>query len=131
MPSVLFVFLLAPRSPPVNVKVVVDSSTEISVVWDPVPKELRKGKIISYLLIVDDDHSPICKENRPPNHPKEDPICVKEIEVKNVDEDKSVKVPVVRLRKFTTYNVSVTASTSAGSSRPSNVINVTTDQDGK
>lgn len=123
MPSVLFVFLLAPSSPPVNVSVVVHNSTAISVAWDPVPKEHRNGKIISYLLILD--------ENGLQNHPKKDPICGEEIEVNVVDEDESENVTVDRLRKFTTYNVSVTANTSAGSSRPSDVINVKTGQDGK
>ncbi|XP_074627585.1 protein sidekick-like isoform X3 [Acropora palmata] len=111
----------APSSPPVNVSVVVHNSTAISVAWDPVPKEHRNGKIISYLLILD--------ENGLQNHPKKDPICGEENEVNVVDEDESENVTVDRLRKFTTYNVSVTANTSAGSSRPSDVINVTTSQD--
>lgn len=57
--AVLFVFLLAPSSPPVNVTVVAHNSTTISVAWQPVPKEYRNGKIIGYWLIIYDNYGSI------------------------------------------------------------------------
>ena len=156
--AVLFIFLLAPSSPPVNVTAFAHNSTTISVAWLPVPKEHRNGKIISYWLIIYDDYNDsICdayvevndgEEHKSQNFSKEhrnvtifsyrpiiggnhDYICGTDIEVHDGEEDKAENVTVTRLRKFTTYWVHVGASTSAGSSNGSVGIGVKTREDGE
>ena len=147
--AVLFVFLLAPSSPPVNVTAVAHNSTTISVAWQPVPKENRNGKIIGYWLIIHDIHSSVWEfldrnefYDALEKHPnaticwsafKDDygHICVAYIKVDDGEEDQAQNVTFTRLRKFTTYWIKVGAENNADSSMPSKIIEKKTGQDGK
>lgn len=151
--AVLFVFLLAPSSPPVNVTVVAHDSTTISVAWQPVPKEYRNGKIIGYLSFIDDNNISIAElldsnevqkfynaSQKLPNgtivscwstDDKNAHICGAYIKLDDGKEDQAQNVTFTRLRKFTTYWVHVGAETSAGYSISNGIIEVTTGEDGK
>ena len=143
--AVLFVFLLAPSSPPVNVTAVAHNSTTISVAWQPVPKEYRNGKIIGYWLIIHDNHSSLEKFYKASEkHANDtiircwstfdgnyDHICDEYVEVDDGKEDQAQNVTFTRLRKFTTYWIEVEAETSAGFSMPSDSIHVRTSEAGK
>ena len=152
--AVLFVFHLAPSSPPVNVTAVPQNSTKISVAWQPVPKKNRNGKIIGYWLIIDDTNSSIRQLLRRKEvknfldalekHPNgtittcwlilDDDyghICGAYIKVDDGKEDEAQNVIFTGLRKFTPYWVHVGARTSAGYSISSGSIEVKTGEAGR
>lgn len=151
--AVLFVFHLAPSSPP-NVTAVAHNSTTLIVAWQPVPKECRNGKIIGYWSITGDTNSSIrqlldrneVKEaydtlGRHPNgtfttcwltlHDYYGHICGAYIKVDDGKEDEAQNVTFTGLRKFTPYWVHVGARTSAGYSISSGSIEVTTGEAGR
>lgn len=152
--AVLFVFLLAPSSAPVNVTAVAHNSTTISVAWQPVPKKKRNGKIIGYWLIIDDTNSSIRQllyRNDVTNfsdalkkHPNgtiiscrltldddDGQFCGVYIKVDDGKEDQAQNVTFTGLRKFTPYWVHVGARTSAGYSISNGSIEVTTGEAGR
>ena len=112
----LFMFFLAPSSPPVNITVGAHNSTAIYVAWLPVPKEHRNGIIIAYRLDLNSgsSHTP-----------------GKDIILTYGGEDEPQNVTFLGLHKFTEYTVRVTAKTSVGNSEASQGITVKTHQDGK
>ena len=88
-----------------------DSSTSISVTWESIPEEHRRGVIIKYT------------------------VTITEADTGNVTTaeadgwNNSIKID--GLKKYTLYNVTVSASTSKGTSIESNVSQIRTDEDGK
>ena len=151
--AVLFVFHLAPSSPP-NVTAVAHNSTTISVAWQPVPKKKRNGKIIGYWLIIDATNSSIRQllsrseaknfSDALEKHPNgtiiacwlilDDDyghVCGAYIKVDDGKEDKAQNDTFTGLRKFTPYWVHVGARTSAGYSIPNGSIEVTTGEAGR
>lgn len=152
--AVLFVFLLVPSSPPVNVTAVAHNSTTIIVAWQPVPKKNRNGKIIGYWLIIDNTNSSIKQLlgrsdtqkvsyalEKPPNgtitscwltvDDVDGHICGAYVKVDDGKEDQAQNFTFTGLRKFTPYWVHVGAQTSAGYLISNDSIEVTTGEAGR
>ena len=51
---------LAPDGPPLNVKVTAESSSSLSVTWEPPEKDKRNGEIISYTVCVSREENKPC-----------------------------------------------------------------------
>ena len=52
----------APEGPPLNVKVIAESSSSLSVTWELPEKDKRNGKIISYTVCVSHEENKTCFE---------------------------------------------------------------------
>ena len=101
---------LVPTSPPLNVSGTSERSTSITLSWDEVPKQHRRGEIIGYQLkIVEQDGGNVTQYNTTTN--------------------RSLTIP--GLKKFTFYNITVSARTSKGISNESQVFQIRTAEDGK
>jgi len=106
----LFAYLfLVPTSPPLNVRGTNESSTNITLSWDAVPIEHQRGEIIGYVVRV--------------------------VEQGGVNETKynatNRSITIRDLKKFTFYNIRVSARTSKGISNYSTVFEIRTAEDGK
>ena len=84
---------LVPEGPPLNVKVTAESSSSLSVTWEPPEKDERNGKIISYTVCVS------LEENKP---------CF----IERTTEENTLVIS--NLNPSTKYYVHVLASTKVG-----------------
>ena len=50
----------APEGPPLNFKVTAESSSSLSVTWEPPEKDKRNGKIVSYTVCVSHEENKPC-----------------------------------------------------------------------
>ena len=87
-----FIFL-APDGPPLNVKVTAESSSSLSVTWEPPAKDKRNGEIVNYSVCVS------LEENK---------SCI----IKNTTDEKTLTIN--KLNVSTKYYVRVLASTKVG-----------------
>ena len=104
-------YFSAPSAAPVDVQGHNKSSTSIQVQWGNVPAADQNGFILSYIVTykVLPDGSPLTKEVSAP----------------------TVQATLIGLNKYTTYSITVSASTSKGVGPTSEHIIVVTDQDSK
>ena len=109
--------LLVPSLPPLNLRNVSVSSTEIQLRWEHVPPEAHNGILTQYEVryeSLNEFNEPI-----PPG-----------IMNKNVTPTTS-NTTLTNLEEYVTYNISIRAYTGAGPSRYSDPIDVMTLEDGK
>ena len=83
----------APEGPPLNVKVTAESSSSLSVTWEPPEKDKRNGEIVCYSVCVSHE------ENKP---------CF----IERTTEEKTLAIN--SLNPSTKYYVRVLASTTVG-----------------
>ena len=55
-------WFLAPEGPPLNVKVTAESSSSISVTWEPPKKDKRNGMIVNYTVCISHEECKPCFE---------------------------------------------------------------------
>ena len=55
-----FVWFLAPDGPPQNVQVTAESSSSLSVTWEPPEKDKRNGMIVNYTVCISHEESQPC-----------------------------------------------------------------------
>ena len=91
--SELFDLILAPEGPPQNVKVTAESSSSLSVTWEPPEENQRNGEIVNYTVCISHE------ENKP---------CIEEYTI----EEKMIVIE--NLNASTKYYVRVLASTKVG-----------------
>lgn len=101
--------LIVPTSPPLHVNGTRESSTSITLSWDAVPTKHQRGRIIGYVVKV----------------VEHDGINVTQYNATNRS------LTIVGLKKFTFYNITVSARTSKGISNDSTVFRIQTAEDGK
>ena len=58
---------LAPDGPPLNIKVTSESSSSLSVTWEPPEKDKRNGEIINYTVCVSHEENKPCFIERTTN----------------------------------------------------------------
>ena len=104
--------LLVPSHPPVHVRAVNQSSTSITVSWNRVPKGHRRGKIIAYIVKITD-------------------LSTGNYTVEEYLNNRTRNVTIHNLKKYTFYEITVSAKTSKGASDPSASYPVQTAEDGK
>lgn len=100
--------LLAPSSAPHQVEAVVGSSTEIHVSWEQLPKSQRNGIVTHYTVYYRSDES--------------------DDEEMNYNDVETTSLLLRHLTPYTTYGLSVSASTNVGEGPLSDVVTVTTDE---
>ena len=104
--------VVVPNAPPPNVKGKTVTSTEIFVQWDEVPAEAQNGPIVNYTVTY----------TELPNHGS--PTAEVVIAPKR-------NATLTGLKKFTSYSITVFASTAEGGGNRSDPIIVITDEDSK
>ena len=88
-----FTLFLAPQGPPLNVTITAESSSSLSVTWEPPKKDKRNGEIVSHIVCISHE------ENKP---------CFEEYTTKER------MIVIGNLNASTKYYVRVLASTKAG-----------------
>jgi len=100
---------LVPTSPPLNLTGTEQNSTRITLSWEAVPIQHQRGEIISYVVkVVKSDGGNVTQHNAA-----------------------TQRLDIGDLEKFTLYNITVSASTSKGTSNASSVFQIRTAEDGK
>ena len=100
---------LVPTSPPLNITETNKTSTSITLSWDAVPTQHHRGIIIGYLVKVVEHGGGNEEQHNTTNR----------------------TLNISGLKKFTFYNITVSARTSKGISNASTVFRVQTAEDGK
>ena len=59
---VLFILILAPEGPPLNVSITAESSSSLSVTWKPPEEDKRNGKIVNYIVCISHEENKPCFE---------------------------------------------------------------------
>ena len=112
--NILACLFSVPSHAPVNVTSVAHNSTTISVSWEAVPEQHRNGKIIAYIVNIYDVSSDTHKEY-----------------VYKTSGALNLNMTIGGLKKYTKYEITVSAKTSKGDSEKSLVNDVQTAQDGE
>ena len=100
---------LVPTSPPLNITETNKTSTSITLSWDAVPTQHRRGEKIDYLVkVVEHGGGNVTQYNTT-----------------------KLSLTIGSLKKFTFYNITVSARTSKGISNASTVFRIQTAEDGK
>lgn len=100
---------LVPTSPPLNITGEKQNSTRITLSWEAVPIQHQRGEIINYVVkVVKSDGGNVTQYNAT-----------------------TLGLDIGGLEKFTFYKITVSASTSKGTSNASSVFQIRTAEDGK
>lgn len=99
---------LVPTSPPLNITETNKTSTSITLSWDAVPTKHRRGEIGYLVKVVEHGGGNVTQYNTTKQ-----------------------SLTIGPLKKFTFYNITVSARTSKGISNASTVFRIQTAEDGK